>query len=558
MVLAVELNAIEDNGSRFVVRRGADHAEPLGTSEGSDTSSQRHDPDRVLAIGIGTRLRLRSWYHIGNHVEPVRIRSQIAENRKEFIGAGDRLSREGLFHSPIIFGPLPRCTLCSVDDLSNLVSVTLRVDIDLPVLQVGARSGLLWIRDRTQFAGIGRAAEVAFERPHGFKEAMDALKTIRSVDEVQLPGTGPMAFAALDFDPTADGELIIPEILLGVGANGERWITVTGDAETSPFASAFASASDRGSGGGEALADGPESEEVVNQVSAAIKGTIADYGNDRALSPTAFNLSSVLPPETWRDDIVGVARQRIADGELDKAVLARELVLNSDQPVDQAVVVERLAEAFPTAALFSVDNFIGASPELLVSRHRDVVRAHPLAGTAPRGSDPRSDQALAAGLLASSKDRWEHQITINWLLDTLLPFCSYVDAEPEPTIVSLANVHHLGTRVEGRLSSPSAPVLELVAALHPTPAVGGDPQKEALELISEIELTDRRRYAGPTGWFDSDGNGEFAVAVRSAEFESDTVRLYAGVGVVADSDPQAELDETRSKFRAILGALLRP
>ncbi len=433
------------------------------------------------------------------------------------------------------------------------MSVSVRVDLDLPILTVGARSGLLWRRKDTQIAGIGQAASITLGRPQGFSDAMAKLQSVSSLNEVGLPGSGPLAFAALDFDPESDGCLILPEIVLAVGPNGERWVTINGGANSSfaPTLAALAAGQQR-----PLTVD--ERTSLIEQVEVIIGRTINSYEGSRAESPTEFGLQSVLPPETWRDQVVDVARQRIKSGDLDKAVLARELRLITDQPVDQAAVIERLAETYPTAALFAVDGFVGASPELLVSRRGDVVRAHPLAGTAPRGSDPQVDQSLAAGLLASSKDRWEHQITISWLLDNLLPFCSYVDAEPEPTIVSLANVHHLGTKVEGRLSQPAAPVLELVAALHPTPAVGGDPQKEALALLSEIEQADRGRYAGPTGWLDAEGNGEFAVAIRSAQFGGESIRIFAGVGVVADSDPQAELDETRSKFRAILGALIRP
>ncbi len=274
--------------------------------------------------------------------------------------------------------------------------------------------------------------------------------------------------------------------------------------------------------------------------------------------PSTFRLDSTLAPEIWRDEVVGFARDRILAGALDKAVLARELRLHTDHPIDPALVIDRLRSTFPSAILFSVNGFLGASPELLVAREGDVVRAHPLAGTAPRSSDPATDAAHAAGLLGSTKDRWEHRITIDWLLDTLLPFCSYVDAEPEPTIVTLANVHHLGTRVEGRLSSPAGSVLELVAALHPTPAVGGQPQDVALDLIEGLERADRGRYAGPCGWVDGAGNGAFAVSVRSAEIVGTEARIFAGVGVVDDSDPAAELAETRSKFQAMLGALIRP
>ena len=186
-----------------------------------------------------------------------------------------------------------------------------------------------------------------------------------------------------------------------------------------------------------------------------------------------YDVRATLAPEVWRDEVMVTGRDRIRAGALDKVVLARELVVETDQLIDVETVAHRLATTFPAAIVFSVDGFVGASPELLVARNGDIVRAHPLAGTAPRASDPAADAGLAAALLASTKDQWEHRITIEWLLDGLLPFCSYVDAEPEPSIVSLANVHHLGTLVEGRLSSPPASALELLGALHPTPAVGG-------------------------------------------------------------------------------------
>ncbi len=160
--------------------------------------------------------------------------------------------------------------------------------------------------------------------------------------------------------------------------------------------------------------------------------------------------------------------------------------------------------------------------------------------------------------MASTKDQWEHRIVIEWFLDELLGFTSYVDAEPEPTIISLPNVHHLGTRIEGRLSSPPASVLELVAALHPTPAVGGRPAARRPGMIADTERADRGRYAGPVGWVDAAGDGAFAVGIRSAEIDGSTARLFAGVGVVADSDPEAELAETRAKFGAMMGALVRP
>lgn len=397
-------------------------------------------------------------------------------------------------------------------------------------------------------AGVGRAAEVAIDRPGGHAAAAAALSRLAGEhldDDTGDPAggaagsdagpvAGPVAFAALPFDPDRPGELVVPRVLIGADRAGRRWLTAIGtDPEAELAAIEFA------------LAGGETPEHP-------------DADPNAAADACRFDLRSPLAPEVWRDDVVGRARDRIADGQLDKAVLARELVLETDQAPRAEDIIDRLNGAFPQAILFLVDGFVGASPELLISRRGDVVRAHPLAGTAARATDPALDQRRMADLLGSDKDRWEHRITIDWLLDNLLPFCSYVDAEPEPSIVTMANVHHLGTLVEGRLSNPAAPILELVAALHPTPAVGGSPQKDALALIAELEGTDRGRYAGPVGWVDTAGNGEFAVGIRSAELHERGARFFAGVGVVADSDPAAELAETRAKFRAMLGALIVP
>jgi isochorismate synthase EntC len=185
------------------------------------------------------------------------------------------------------------------------------------------------------------------------------------------------------------------------------------------------------------------------------------------------------------------------------------------------------------------------------------VRSHPFAGTTPRTGDPAADARAAATLLASTKDRAEHQITIDMVLDTMLPFCSYVDSEPEPSIVSLANVQHLATLVEGRLSSPPATALALVGALHPTPAVCGWPTDEARTLIAELEQLERGRYTGAVGWVDAQGNGRFGVAIRCAEIDGNRARLFAGNGIVSDSDPRTELAETQAKLQAMLAAIVR-
>ena len=193
---------------------------------------------------------------------------------------------------------------------------------------------------------------------------------------------------------------------------------------------------------------------------------------------------------------------------------------------------------------------------MLVSRFGNSVRANPLAGTATRYNEEKADLKSKQELLDSTKDAYEHKVTIEWILREMLPFCSFIDADPEPRVVSLPHVHHLGTKVNGQLSQPAASILELVAALHPTPAVAGDPQREALNLIRRIEGIDRQRYAGPVGWVDSGGNGEFAVGIRSAEVVANKAHIFAGVGLVADSEPQSELNETRSKFQTMLSTFL--
>jgi menaquinone-specific isochorismate synthase len=408
-------------------------------------------------------------------------------------------------------------------------TTTVRLRHDIDPVALGARSSLFWARQGFAAAGIGLALRIPFTRPEGATQAQAWLAALTSRDDIHQPGTGPFAFTVLPFDRTEPGELIVPEIVIGTSSDGTKWMTVAHHADAEP--------------------------DLEVAIERAV--TVRQWKSNAA-QPTMMTVTSVHPPEYWRDQVVAEGVRRINAGEVRKVVLARELTITADHPFNTVDVIERLRQSFSAAILFSVDGFIGASPELLVSRLGEIVRAHPLAGTAPRSSDPVVDQRLAAELHTSAKNRHEHRITIDWLLDTLLPFCSYVDAEPEPSIVTLANVHHLGTLVEGVLSNPAPSVLELVAALHPTPAVAGDPQGVAIDMIHEIEGMDRGRYAGATGWVDGAGNGAFAVNVRVAQISGATANVYAGCGIVGDSDPAAELAETRTKFQAILGALIRP
>jgi menaquinone-specific isochorismate synthase len=392
-------------------------------------------------------------------------------------------------------------------------------DVDLVALG-GGPDGSLWLHDGDGFAGVGVAARLALpgrERNRAGRVSA-ALAAIELDDSFGPSVPRPRAVGALAFDPAADAGLVVPAVTVVRDRDGARWaITVGPEPSGAPDLT-------------------PSSEPEP---------------------PSAFQVRSVRAPGWWRAAVAG-ATERIRAGELRKVVLAREIEVVADTAIDPRPVLRRLRAVYPTCYVTHVEGFVCASPELLVSRAGDVVRAQPMAGTAPRLGDPVADARLAAALLADANYRNEHQLTIDMVHDALLGWCSYLDAEPEPQVVSVANVQHLATMVEGRLSRPEPSVLELVGALHPTPAVGGDPRDRALALQAEIECLDRRRYAGPVGWVDTDGNGEWAVGIRCAELDGAVARVYAGNGIVADSDPATEYAETQAKLQAILGALVRP
>jgi len=404
----------------------------------------------------------------------------------------------------------------------TLVARTRRLDHDVDLVAVCGADGVLFEQAGIGLAGRGEAVRVPLPVGPGrlttaADEVAAALATIERDDEVGLPGCGPVAFAALPFADESPGSVVVPSIVVGRAEDGTRWVTTIGH-------------------DGDLLAPSPP-----------------------IATPSQFTVTASRPPDEWCD-AVATAVKRLVEGwhDLQKVVLAREVVVEADAPIDVVAVLRRLRAAYPATMLYAVDGFVGATPELLVSRFGDVVRSHPFAGTTPRTGDPAADARAAAMLLASAKDRAEHQITIDMVLDTVLPFCSYVDSEPEPSIVSLANVQHLASLVEGRLSSPPATALALVAALHPTPAVCGWPTAEARALIAELEQLDRGRYTGNVGWVDADGDGRFAVAIRGAEIDGRRARLFAGNGIVSDSDPRTELAETQAKLQAMLGAIVRP
>jgi menaquinone-specific isochorismate synthase len=390
------------------------------------------------------------------------------------------------------------------------------------------RGTVLWHDRGTRFA-IGTAAVLPL--PGGLADDAAVAAASEALGAVELLHDGggdalPAAVAALPFDRSATANLMLPATMLA----GDTLLLLSAD--RSALASAVASW-ERGRPPG--LPRAPR----------------------RARPPEAFRLSSARSHEEFRD----LVRSAVADiraGELEKVVLVREVLAAADRPFRKGLLVERLRALYPSCTTFSVGDFVGASPELLVARTGDVVRAHPLAGTIGRSGDPATDARAEAALLASPKERAEHRVVVDAITAVLAPLCDQLDVPATPSIVELRNVSHLGSLVSGRLRAPSAGALELVARLHPTPAVAGTPTDEALAWIDKHEGCDRGPYAGPVGWVDAAGDGEWYVGIRAALVEGRRARLFAGVGVVADSDPEAELAETQLKLQALLAAAIRP
>ena len=379
-----------------------------------------------------------------------------------------------------------------------------------------------WLRRGEGIVAWGEAARYETEGPDRFTDAVDWWRSVSDEavvrDEVAVPGTGLICVGSFGFaDDPGDSVLIVPRVV--VGTRGERsWVTVIGIDELSPVPELVSHA----------------------EVTPPRNVTFADG----AMSGTAW------------ETVVDQAVTRIGAGELEKVVLARDLVATADADIDVRWPLRRLAEQYEMCWTFHVDGLFGATPEMLVRRERGLVTSRVLAGTIRRTGDDEHDLALAGQLARSSKDLEEHEYAVRSVAESLAPHCSSMNVPEVPFVLHLPNVMHLATDVAGVVhDSDGATVLELAAALHPSAAVGGTPTKVAVEMIAEIEGMDRGRYAGPVGWMDSHGDGEFGIALRSAEIAGNRVRLFAGCGIVADSDPEAELAEAQAKFLPVRDAL---
>lgn len=259
-----------------------------------------------------------------------------------------------------------------------------------------------------------------------------------------------------------------------------------------------------------------------------------------------------IPDHEWLVAVAEAIRE-IGTGGLEKVVLARDHALWSKTAFDPVRLLRRLRDRFPECFVFQVDGLVGASPELLIRRSGRNVASQALAGTAARSADAADDERLGKALLASDKDRREHQSAAESVGRVLGELCEQLEREPEPSLLRLANVQHLATGFEGRLAGRNS-AIDIARRLHPTAAVGGTPPRDAVDAIRRLEHMDRGRYAGPVGWMDGDGDGCFAIALRCAEISGARARLFAGAGIVEGSLPEAELEETRIKLLAMQSA----
>jgi menaquinone-specific isochorismate synthase len=408
---------------------------------------------------------------------------------------------------------------------ADLGLVVRTVALDLPSTTLldllPADAPVAWLRRGDGMVGWGVAAEV---RTRGVTRFADADKwwtetTSRALvhDEVDEPGTGLVGFGSFAFaDEPGESVLTVPRVIVG-RRGSTTWLTVTG-----------------------------RDDAGVPVIRAA----------EAPLPPVDVTFADgSLDGEHWMG-VVADAIARIGSGALEKVVLARDLVATSDAPIDVRWPLRRLSESYPMCWTFHVDGLSGATPELLVRRERGLITSRVLAGTIRRTGDDGHDLALAATLARSPKDHEEHEYAVRSVADALEPHCSSMNVPEAPFVLHLPNVMHLATDVTG-VAHDAATVssLELAASLHPSAAVGGTPTSVAVDLIAEIEGMDRGRYAGPTGWMDADGDGEWGIALRSAEVHGSTVRLFAGCGIVADSDPEAELAESQAKLLPVRDAL---
>ena len=378
-----------------------------------------------------------------------------------------------------------------------------------------------WIRSGDGLMGFGEYKKIELTGEDRFEKAKAwwqiQLSEFKIQNNVHGSGTGPILFGSFSFDPNEKSILVIPEIILGKKAR-KSWVTWIGN-DTQPN---------------------------FSTISNSLPSGEITWSN------------GALSESQWKDQ-VSFAVDSIKQNKLEKVVLARDQVAASTVAINTRGLLQRLEIEYPSTWLFLVDGLIGATPELLVRLSKSLVTSRVLAGTIRKTGNEDRDLALAASLAKSSKDLEEHEYAVRSVADALAPFCSSTNVPESPFVLHLSNVMHLATDVTGVLndSAKQADIFTLIQQLHPSAAVCGTPTNAAKKFIIDFEKMNRERYAGPVGWIDANGDGEIAIALRCGQLSQDnkSIRIFAGCGVVAGSDPANELAESQAKLMPMRTAL---
>ena len=405
--------------------------------------------------------------------------------------------------------------------MASLIPVTTsRIGEHLPLLNLLSNDApLSWVRNGEGLVGWGVHATTKVSGRNRFEDAREwwhhQLETFAVANSVHGSGTGPVLFTSFSFDRNEESVLVIPKVVVGQKGS-QSWITWIGDSPQPVL---------------------PESSAEFSQGAFTF--------SDGSISTSA-----------WKER-VAEAIKRIEKNSVDKVVLARDLVATSTQEIQAIPVLKKLASEYPSTWTFAVDGLVGATPELLLRLSRGMVTSRVLAGTIPKTGDDEKELALAASLARSSKDLEEHEYAVRSVAEALEPFCSSTNVPESPFVLHLANVMHLATDVTGALSETKQRVdaFSLLKSLHPSAAVCGTPRNIAFDIIDEIEGMNRGRYAGPVGWIDASGDGELGIALRTGQISGKEIRIYAGCGIVAGSNPEKELEERAAKMIPMRSAL---
>ncbi|CAB5052205.1 unannotated protein [freshwater metagenome] len=405
--------------------------------------------------------------------------------------------------------------------MPSLIPVTTtHVGEHLPLLELLPDDApLAWVRAGEGLVGWGVHATTTVSGPNRFADARNwwqkQLEGFAVSNSVHGSGTGPLLFSSFSFSPNDASVLVIPQVIVGMKGD-KSWITWIG---------------------------------------ATPQPTLKSAPTTLVTNPIVWN-HDVDSDALWKNRVTESV-QRIQDGELDKVVLARDFSGTAQSPIDARSIVKKLATEYPSTWSFAVSGLVGATPELLLRLSRKMVTSRVLAGTISKTGDDERDLALAASLARSSKDLEEHEYAVRSVADALEPFCTSTNVPDSPYVLHLANVMHLATDVTGALAEKLAHVdaFTILEQLHPSAAVCGTPRNKAMQLINEIEGMSRGRYAGPVGWIDAAGDGELGIALRCGQINANSIRIFAGCGIVAGSSPDKELAESEAKLVPMRSAL---